>query len=114
MMSSLAISGGNISILQEVIEMRRKGHLVFVSVAKKYVPVDYVQLIMALSSSISAQGVRDMVLVYNGECCWPKTASGELIKLARSFDIVVATYHTTVAALQEIVSHYACLLCSGL
>lgn len=106
MLSSLAISGGNISILQEAIEMRRKGMRVFLTVSKKYVPEDYVSLIMALSSAITAEGVQDMIIIYDGNCCWPKPPSSELVKLARSFDIVIATYHTTVFALEEIVKDH--------
>jgi glycosyltransferase involved in cell wall biosynthesis len=103
MMSSLAVSGGNISILQEAMEMRRRGMRVSVTVPQSEVPEDFVSLIMALSSSISVQGVKDMVIVYDGECCWPKSPSKSLVKIASNFDIVVATYHTTASALDDIV-----------
>jgi glycosyltransferase involved in cell wall biosynthesis len=104
MLSSLAISGGNISILQEAIEMKRKGMRVSIAVSNKHVPEDYVNLIMALSSAITAQGVKDMIIIYDGNCCWPKAPSAKLIKLASSFDVVVATYHTTAIALKDIVN----------
>lgn len=91
------------SILQEAIEMARRGVQVNIAVSRKNTQGDYISLIMALSSAITSQGVRDMVILYDGECCWPKPPSMELIKLAGSFDIVVATYHTTVTALEEIV-----------
>jgi hypothetical protein len=103
MMSSLAVSGGNISILQEAMEMRRRGMRVSVTVPQSEVPEDFVSLIMALSSSMSVSDVKDMVIVYNGECCWPKSASKSLVKIASNFDIVVATYHTTASALDDIV-----------
>ena len=110
MLSSLAISGGNISILQEAIEMRRKGMLVSLAVSRKHVPADYVSLIMALSSAITTEGVRDMIIIYDGNCCWPKAPSSELVRLARSFDIVIATYHTTALALEVIVKDHPHLM----
>jgi hypothetical protein len=103
MMSSLAVSGGNISILQEAMEMRRRGMRVSVTVPQNQVPENYISLIRALSSSMSVSDVKDMVIVYNGECCWPKSASKSLVKIASNFDIVVASLYTTVVALDDIV-----------
>mmetsp|Transcript_437 Transcript_437/g.1056 ORF Transcript_437/g.1056 Transcript_437/m.1056 type:complete len:478 (+) Transcript_437:137-1570(+) len=106
MLSSLAVSGGNISILQEAIEMRRKGMRVSLAVSKEKVPEDYISLIMALSSAVTAQGVRDMVIIYDGNCCWPEPPAPKLVEIARNFDIVVATHHITVMALEDIVKRH--------
>jgi hypothetical protein len=103
MMSSLAVAGGNISILQEAMEMRRRGMRIAIAVSQNQVSENYISLIRALSSSMSVSDVKDMVIVYDGDCCWPNSPSSELIQIASNFDIVVASLYTTVVALDDIV-----------
>ena len=106
---AISVSGGDISILQEVLYMRSRGINVAIAVPAESHPEKLTEFIHSVGN-FSSTTYNDMILTYSGKCCFPNTPSEELIRLASSYDVVVATLFTTVSAVQHIASRHSHIL----
>lgn len=98
-------SGGVISIVQEVLQMRSYG--VEASLAVGVSPSrrgEVLRLVQDMFPTTPPALIARTLVTYSGHCCFPHTPSEELIALAATFDIVVATYYTTMYAVSHIVA----------
>jgi glycosyltransferase involved in cell wall biosynthesis len=108
-LAEVSISGGIVSILQEVISMRSRGLRVHIAVTSSPSLGEMNAFIHGLSPT-NVTLLEGMILTFSGKCCYPNKAPNELIELAGSFDIVIGTYFTTISAVIAISERYPLIL----
>jgi glycosyltransferase involved in cell wall biosynthesis len=109
LLSEVSISGGVISILQEVISMRSRGLRAHIAVQATSSLEETSTFLRGLSPT-NLNILDGMILTFSGKCCYPHKPPPSLIKLASTFDVVIGTYFTTISAISAISKKYPHIL----
>jgi glycosyltransferase involved in cell wall biosynthesis len=109
LLNDVSISGGVISILQEVISMRARGIRAHVAVQA----TSSLKLLSTFIHGLSPSNLKildGMIITFTGRCCYPHKPPSSLLELASTFDIVIGTYFTTISAVSAISAKYPHIL----
>lgn len=94
----LSLSGGVISVLQEVLEMYRYGINAAIALPNKGDPF---QMIESLFPEVDPSAWRAIIILHEGQNLYPNfPLDEEFFEIAKEYDIVVATFHKTAKSVE--------------
>ena len=98
----VAVGGGVVSILQESLQMLRFGVNVKVSIPEQGKSGDPMTLVQAMLPSADRSTLEQLVVLHKGSTFYPEPFSEDFMRIAKQFDVVVATYCLTMQSVSRV------------